>query len=580
MEVFQQLRQLYVTVNNDLRSLQQITNRPDQVQGMLPKNSAEKIVKDLSLEIRAQKDEVGAKIKEIRDDTYFCEVIASGFDLINYNMQQLEEVEFHLQKYSVQPITNNHPKVLSAQPEPQEASKVFATPKVIDNNKLIPQPFNVAPVANVYDLTRTPNPADFGITERTFQHLDEVKAYLKKLQTSTCKEDCTKEGKLLSGQPLCDSAFVVHPTDIGLSLDFRLGPNSVPCPSVDPNSYLNPKPKPVFGAELTKEDSAFAASDVTTLMGLNFGKEEGTSKGLISDKTALTKSCNSKTLEKPESSTCSVWSALNVELPPTLLANTKHILGSKAMEKLWLKGGSHLSESDISRETPAADMTSFLSERTLNMLRQYQLAKGPESEIKAERYSGREAIENVPPMPSAAAHDLVAKRRIDLENQSVETPFLSSSGKSTAFTSEISKTDFGFKVPGTTAFASVDGSDDATRALRCLSLNSRAVVASSVSSDSSCAQLQPLSAMEYENCLPESIQRIISLDLINKMIAKCNGILQKKFIAENGSGTISIDDLKGIVRGKNAELFLKLMVATKRLSAKSGLNETNVYDII
>lgn len=59
MEVFQQLRQLYVTVNNDLRSLQQITNRPDQVQGMLPKNSAEKIVEDLSLEIRAQKASAG-----------------------------------------------------------------------------------------------------------------------------------------------------------------------------------------------------------------------------------------------------------------------------------------------------------------------------------------------------------------------------------------------------------------------------------------------------------------------------------------------------------------------------------------
>lgn len=39
-----------------------------------------------------------------------------------------------------------------------------------------------------------------------------------------------------------------------------------------------------------------------------------------------------------------------------------------------------------------------------------------------------------------------------------------------------------------TAFASVDGSDDATRTLRCLSLNSRSVSTSSVSSDSSCAQ--------------------------------------------------------------------------------------------
>lgn len=68
---------------------------------------------NLSSFIFFEKDEVGAKIKEIRDDTYFCEVVSSGFDLINYNMQQLEEVEFHLQKYSVQPITNNPPRVLS-----------------------------------------------------------------------------------------------------------------------------------------------------------------------------------------------------------------------------------------------------------------------------------------------------------------------------------------------------------------------------------------------------------------------------------------------------------------------------------
>lgn len=54
-------------------------------------------------------------------------------------------------------------------------------------------------------------------------------------------------------------------------------------------------------------------------------------------------------------------------------------------------------------------------------------------------------------------------------------------------------------------------------------------------------RLQPLSAMEYENCLPESIQRIISLDLINKMIAKCNGILQKKFIGQCYCNAIGSD---------------------------------------
>lgn len=197
---------------------------------------------------------------------------------------------------------------------------------------------------------------------------------------------------------------------------------------------------------------------MTGLMGLNFGKEDEFSKGLISDKTELLKSTPTvyshsvlhsynKTLEGPEFSTCSVWNALNVELPPTLLANTKHILGSKDMEKQWLKGGSHLSESDLSKETPAADMTSFLSENTLNMLRHYQtLAKGSESEIKAGHYSGWRANENVPPRPSASDRDPVAKRRIDLGNQSVETPLFPSSGRSNAFTSEISKTDFGFKV--------------------------------------------------------------------------------------------------------------------------------------